>query len=189
MRRRAVASPGTNQAAIPRRRGAEAAQRQDDDYSSSDSDPSSSSSPPSSPDAARERARAAAQGAPARHRGAAAAARKLQRFASFEDLPEYLRDNEFIIGYYRPQQTPWSSLRTLWSMHNETGNVWTHLIGRRVLASRGAERGAAAARGPGPAAGPATCLLPLERCSAAAACLQRGLACWQLPAAAVQPLS
>jgi adiponectin receptor len=48
---------------------------------------------------------------------------------SFENLPEYLRDNEFIHGFYRKEQSLVSSLRTLFKLHNETGNVWTHFIG------------------------------------------------------------
>lgn len=78
----------------------------------------------------RDAATAAAAGMPARKRGAAAAARaKMPRLESFSDMPDYLRDNEFIFGSYRPQQSLWSSLRTLWGLHNETGNVWTHLLG------------------------------------------------------------
>jgi adiponectin receptor len=80
----------------------------------------------------RDAATAAAAGMPARKRGAAAAARaKMPRLESFSDMPDYLRDNEFIFGSYRPQQSLWSSLRTLWGLHNETGNVWTHLLGGR----------------------------------------------------------
>lgn len=53
----------------------------------------------------------------------------MPRLESFSDLPEYLRDNEFIVGSYRPEQSMLSSLRTVWGLHNETGNVWTHLLG------------------------------------------------------------
>jgi hypothetical protein len=85
-------------------------------------------------DALRNSAAAAAVGAPQRKRGAAPA-RKLPRLASFSDLPEYLRDNEFIVDFYRPTSTPWDSLRTLWRLHNETGNVWTHLLGASARAA------------------------------------------------------
>ena len=49
---------------------------------------------------------------------------------SFENLPDYLRDNEFIHGSYRKEQSMRSSFLTLFKLHNETGNVWSHLIGR-----------------------------------------------------------
>jgi hypothetical protein len=75
----------------------------------------------------RDTAAAAGVGMPVRRRGAAA--HKMPRLESFSNLPDYLRDNEFIFGSYRPQQSPWSSLRTVWGLHNETGNVWTHLLG------------------------------------------------------------
>ncbi len=44
-------------------------------------------------------------------------------------MPDYLRDNEFIVGSYRPQQSPWNSVKSLFGLHNETGNIWTHLLG------------------------------------------------------------
>lgn len=88
----------------------------------------------------RAAALAAGKGMPTRKRGAAAAAaalarkeRGLPRLESFSNLPDYLQDNEFIVNHYRPELTPMRSLRTLWALHNETGNVWTHLIGRRAL--------------------------------------------------------
>ncbi len=48
----------------------------------------------------------------------------------FEDMPDYLQDNEFIKGYYRAPDMPFKqTLRSLFDIHNETGNVWTHLLG------------------------------------------------------------
>jgi adiponectin receptor len=43
----------------------------------------------------------------------------------FHALPDYLRDNEFILAGYRAD---WPLKQTLWSMftlHNETLNIWT----------------------------------------------------------------
>jgi adiponectin receptor len=47
----------------------------------------------------------------------------------FDNLPDYLRDNEFIHGSYRKSMSMSSSFMTLFKIHNETGNVWTHLGG------------------------------------------------------------
>lgn len=44
-------------------------------------------------------------------------------------MPEYLRDNEYIVKYYRREQRFRDSWKTLFQLHNETGNVWTHLLG------------------------------------------------------------
>lgn len=68
----------------------------------------------------------------ARTKAAAAAAKAstLPRLHSFEDLPDYLRDNEYIVGGYRTEQkSVWDSVLTVFSLHNETGNVWTHFLG------------------------------------------------------------
>lgn len=66
-----------------------------------------------------------------------------KQLTHFTNLPEYLQDNEFITAYYRaPDQTWRSSVGTLFGIHNETGNVWTHLVGEcgdartRILQAR-----------------------------------------------------
>lgn len=48
---------------------------------------------------------------------------------SFREVPEYMRDNEFIVGYYRVNWPLKEALFSLFRWHNETLNVWTHLIG------------------------------------------------------------
>ena len=49
---------------------------------------------------------------------------------SFESLPEWLRDNEFLHYHHRP---PMYSIRgcikSIFRMHTETWNIWTHLVG------------------------------------------------------------
>ena len=52
----------------------------------------------------------------------------------FVDLPEWMKDNEYITDMHRPQITSLKScLRSVFSIHSETGNIWTHLIGALVF--------------------------------------------------------
>ena len=45
----------------------------------------------------------------------------------FDSLPEYLKDNEFILGSYR-SEWPWKqTIVSLFSIHNETLNKWTYV--------------------------------------------------------------
>lgn len=51
------------------------------------------------------------------------------RLVDFNDLPTYMKHNEFILGYYR-SEWPWKeTFLSIFSIHNETVNIWTHLIG------------------------------------------------------------
>jgi len=53
-----------------------------------------------------------------------------QALVNFNRLPKYLRDNEYIVGYYRPGH--WSLrqiIGSLFRLHNETFNIWSHLLG------------------------------------------------------------
>ncbi|KAI3423893.1 hypothetical protein D9Q98_009727 [Chlorella vulgaris] len=67
--------------------------------------------------------------------GAAAPRRRRQEHRAkrellpFEQTPNHYRDNPHILHWYRPQGGFRRSLSSLFRLHNETGNVWTHLIG------------------------------------------------------------
>lgn len=44
------------------------------------------------------------------------------------DVPEYLRDNPKITFGYRREMCASNAMRTLFMWHNETANIWSHLI-------------------------------------------------------------
>ncbi|KAJ0973671.1 hypothetical protein J5N97_015636 [Dioscorea zingiberensis] len=54
---------------------------------------------------------------------------KSDQLMNYNSLPEYLKDNEFILDYYRPEWPLKKTILSIFSIHNETLNVWTHLIG------------------------------------------------------------
>lgn len=43
----------------------------------------------------------------------------------FHALPDYLRDNEFILRHYRPNWPMRQILLSTFTLHNETINIWT----------------------------------------------------------------
>lgn len=51
------------------------------------------------------------------------------QLVEYHSLPGYLKDNEFIIGHYRSEWPLKQTLLSMFTIHNETLNVWTHLIG------------------------------------------------------------
>ncbi|KAJ4709066.1 Heptahelical transmembrane protein [Melia azedarach] len=54
---------------------------------------------------------------------------KRYSLVSFWELPEYMKDNEFVVNYYRANWPVKEALFSVFRWHNETLNVWTHLIG------------------------------------------------------------
>ncbi|XP_042385111.1 heptahelical transmembrane protein ADIPOR3-like [Zingiber officinale] len=51
------------------------------------------------------------------------------QLVEYHSLPSYLKDNEYILGYYRSEWPLKQTLFSIFTIHNETLNVWTHLIG------------------------------------------------------------
>ena len=52
------------------------------------------------------------------------------KLGKYEEAPKYLQDNEYIIeGYLLNCNTFKKTLRSLFVLHNESVNVWSHLIG------------------------------------------------------------
>ncbi|CAM8960418.1 unnamed protein product [Rhodiola kirilowii] len=54
---------------------------------------------------------------------------KPYELVSFKELPKYMKDNEFILNYYRANWPLKQAFFSLFRWHNETLNVWTHLLG------------------------------------------------------------
>lgn len=51
------------------------------------------------------------------------------RLLYFEELPSWLQDNHYIRSGYRAEsRSLWRSLKSVAAVHNETVNIWTHLL-------------------------------------------------------------
>jgi adiponectin receptor len=53
----------------------------------------------------------------------------IPKLLTYSSCPSYLQDNEFILTGYRADYTYYQSTISLFTLHNESGNVWTHLFG------------------------------------------------------------
>nr|XP_043621941.1 heptahelical transmembrane protein 2 [Erigeron canadensis] len=58
-----------------------------------------------------------------------------KRLIKYEELPEYLKDNEYILDYYRCEWPLKDVICSVFSWHNETLNIWTHLVGFFIFVS------------------------------------------------------
>lgn len=48
---------------------------------------------------------------------------------SYEQLPQWRKDNPYILSNYRPiSNSYWQCVRSLTYLHNQTGNIYSHLI-------------------------------------------------------------
>ncbi|XVE71513.1 hypothetical protein DITRI_Ditri10aG0156700 [Diplodiscus trichospermus] len=59
--------------------------------------------------------------------------RRSYALVSYKELPEYMKDNEFILNYYRANWSLKEALFSIFRWHNETLNVWTHFLGFFLL--------------------------------------------------------
>lgn len=48
-----------------------------------------------------------------------------RELVGFDSLPEYLKDNEFILDHYRSEWPMRETILSIFSIHNETLNIWT----------------------------------------------------------------
>lgn len=45
-------------------------------------------------------------------------------------LPDWLKDNDFLLHGHRPPMPSFRAcFRSIFRIHTETGNIWTHLLG------------------------------------------------------------
>lgn len=51
--------------------------------------------------------------------------KKRYKLLCFHELPDYMKDNEFILKYYRSEWPLKLAFLSLFRWHNETLNVWT----------------------------------------------------------------
>ncbi|CAL5419441.1 unnamed protein product [Camellia sinensis] len=50
-----------------------------------------------------------------------------RRLVKYQSFPEYLKDNGFILDFYRCKWPLKETLFSVFAWHNETLNIWTHL--------------------------------------------------------------
>lgn len=50
---------------------------------------------------------------------------KKYELVEYHSLPAFLKDNEFILGYYRSEWPMKQVLMSVFLIHNETLNIWT----------------------------------------------------------------
>uniref|UniRef100_A0A8C1GJZ8 Adiponectin receptor 1a n=2 Tax=Cyprinus carpio TaxID=7962 RepID=A0A8C1GJZ8_CYPCA len=52
------------------------------------------------------------------------------RVIPFHVLPEWLKDNDYLLHGHRPPMPSFRAcFRSIFRIHTETGNIWTHLLG------------------------------------------------------------
>ncbi|XP_020240892.1 heptahelical transmembrane protein ADIPOR3-like [Asparagus officinalis] len=58
-----------------------------------------------------------------------------RKLVNYDSLPDFLKHNEFVVNYYRSEWPLKQAILSIFSIHNETLNIWTHLIGFFIFLS------------------------------------------------------
>jgi adiponectin receptor len=84
---------------------------------------------------AREKMMSASHEAREKMKYARTEAEKMVRvwYYTFEQCPEYLQDNEYITRGYRAFYSYQEAWKSLFDIHNQTGNIWTHIFGFFIM--------------------------------------------------------
>ena len=57
--------------------------------------------------------------------------RKVWKSCHFHALPQWLQDNDYLhTGHRPPLNSFWACFQSIFRVHTETVNIWTHLLGR-----------------------------------------------------------
>ena len=60
-------------------------------------------------------------------------AKRPYALVSYKELPKYMKDNEFILNYYRANWSLKEALFSIFRWHNETLNVWTYVEKKKTI--------------------------------------------------------
>ena len=55
-------------------------------------------------------------------------ARREYGLVSYHELPEYMKENEFILNHYRSEWPLVNAFLSVFAWHNETINIWTYVL-------------------------------------------------------------
>lgn len=59
--------------------------------------------------------------------------RKMWNVCHFHNLPQWLQDNDFLHTGHRPPLNSFQAcFQSIFRIHTETGNIWTHLLGECI---------------------------------------------------------
>lgn len=54
------------------------------------------------------------------------------RVIPYDVLPDWLKDNDYLLHGHRPPMPSFRAcFKSIFRIHTETGNIWTHLLGER----------------------------------------------------------
>lgn len=58
--------------------------------------------------------------------------RKVWKGCHFHALPQWLQDNDYLhTGHRPPLNSFWACFQSIFRVHTETVNIWTHLLGKK----------------------------------------------------------